>query len=70
MLESEETKLFLALRARGLKHGFVAKQCGIRASAFSGMVQGWRIPTQSEATAIARVLDVAVPELFDQVLPG
>ena len=67
-MQGTATKLKKVLDKSGLRHKHVAKLTGFRPDYFSGFVSGRRVPTRSEATAMARFLGVAIPEIFDTVL--
>ncbi len=63
-------KLLIALafaRVRGLPQWKVASLAGHSPSLLSFWVHGQRVPTRSQAEDVARVLDLPVDQLFDQV---
>lgn len=64
----EEIKYNLRLKAKivdsGLKIKWIAKKVGLDPSILSGIINGYRIPTEAQAKKIAECLGCAVEDIF------
>lgn len=67
-MTTPEIKINIKLKARisdlGLKNKWVAEQADIDPSIFSGIVNGYRIPTSAKQRLIAAILNCNVEDIF------
>jgi putative transcriptional regulator len=52
---------------KGLKHNFLAKECGVSIQTFSRWVNNKTQPDLKQSATLARILDITLDELIEEV---